>query len=307
MPISFKTEVIDWVTDDQFTAADAASPTAPAAINAIPIGNATPVKASIAPTPNSAPLTSAVIVEIVFFKSPVRESQFNTAAEARDTAPIAIIPIPNGMLPPENASIAPRARNAPPTIDSIVPIALRMGSDSESQFNATAVARETAPATIRAIPKGTETPVNANNAPNASNPPPTILVRFASAFFMLPSKNFQLIVAAVANETAPAAINATPRGTFTPPNASTAPMANRKPPSALVIVVSVFANCSDIVFQFSVITETKPTAPIAIKPRPTGMFAPVTTSIVPIANAKPLTTAVISSRASLIMLLILPT
>ena len=294
IPISFNTPLTFCVNDFQLREAVAIIPTAPAAIIAIPRGVATPVKARIAPIPIKAPLTIEVMVEIEPLRSPVIESQLRATADTRDTAPAAIMPIPRGMFTPVKARIAPKVSNALPTIASRVPIALRIGSDKESQLRPTAVARPTAPAAMRAIPRGMFTPVKANKAPIASNAPLTIPVRIDRAFDKSPLRNFQLIVAAVASETAPATMRPAPRGTFTPENTRKAPIANRNPPRTPVISVSVFANLSDIPFQFSAIVAANPTAPTAISPRPKGIFAPVTTRIVPIANRNPLITAVIS-------------
>ena len=228
------------------------------------------------------------------------ESQLRATADTREVAPAAIMPTPRGMFTPVKAKIAPKVSNAPPTIASSVPIAFRIGSDMESQLRLTAVARPIAPAAISAIPRGTETPVKANSAPIASNAPLTIPVRIDKAFFKSPLRNFQLIVAAVASATAPATMRPAPRGTFTPEKTRNAPIANKNPPRIPVIRVSVFANLSDIPFQFSAIVAAKPIAPTAINPRPRGIFAPVTTRIVPIANRNPLITAVISLIAPFI-------
>ena len=301
IPISFRTALIFCVKAPQLREAVAIIPTAPAAIIAIPRGVATPVKARIAPIPIKAPLTIEVMVEIEPLRSPVRESQLRATADTRETAPAAIMPTPSGIFTPVSAKIAPNVSNAPPTIASSVPIALRIGSDMESQLRPTAVARPIAPAAISAIPRGTETPVKANNAPIASNAPLTIPVRIDRAFDKSPLRNFQLIVAAVARDTAPATIKPAPRGTFTPENTRNAPIANRNPPRTPVMRVSVFANLSDIPFQFSAIVAASPTAPTAIRPRPRGIFAPVTTRIVPIASKNPLITAVISLIAPLII------
>ena len=301
IPISLSTALIFSVIAPQLREAVAMIPTAPAAIMAIPRGVATPVRARIAPIPISAPLTIEVIVEIDPLRSPVMESQLRATAETREIAPAAIMPIPRGIFTPVSAKIAPKVSNAPPTIASNVPIAFRIGSDMESQLRPIAVASPIAPAAISAIPRGTETPVKANNAPIASNAPLTIPVKIDSAFFKSPLRNFQFIVAAVARDTAPATISPAPSGTFTPEKTRNAPIANRNPPRTPVTSVSVFANLSDIPFQFSAITAASPTAPTAIRPRPSGIFAPVTTRIVPIANRNPLITAVISLIAPLII------
>ena len=184
---------------------------------------------------------------------------------------------------------------------SSIPIVLRRGSDIESQLRPIAVTMPTAPAAINAIPRGTSTPVKANNAPIASNAPLTIAVRMDRAFDRSPLRNFQLITAAVPRAAAPATMRPAPSGTLTPENTRKAPIANRKPPSTPVTRVSTFANRSDISFQFAITEAAKPTAPTAIRPRPRGMFAPVTTRIVPIASKNPLITAVISHIASLII------
>ena len=290
-----------FVIEFQFKPTVAANPTAPTANIPIPRPVATPVNARIAPIPSKAPLTIAVRLVIELERSPVRESQLRATADTRDTAPAAIIPTPSGIFTPVKASIAPKVNKAPPTIPSSKPIVFFSGLDIASQFKPTVVANPTAPAAIRAIPSGTETPVKANNAPIASKPPLTIPVRIDNVFDISPLRNFQLIAAAVASEVAPATIRPAPRGTFTPENARNAPMANKNPPKTEVTVVSTFASLSDIASQFEITTEAKPTAPAAIKPSPRGMFAPVTTRIVPIANINPLQIAVISFRASVII------
>ena len=301
---SFRTGSILFFIASQSIGSETTIPTAPAAIIAIPRGILTPVKARIAPIPNKAPLTIVVIVLIVSSKSPFIDSQLRATAEARETAPAAMRPIPRGMLAPVKARIAPNASNPPPTIDSNVVIVVRIGSDKLSQFRATAVARPTAPAAIKAIPRGISTPVKANNAPIANNPPLTIPVRIDNVLSKSPSRNFQFIVAAVARDTAPNTIRAAPRPTFTPVNARKAPIARENPPMTLVTVVSTSASLSDIVSQFAAIEWTRLTAPTAIKPNPRGIFAPVTSKIVPIANKKPPTIASISERESVIILVI---
>ena len=301
IPISFRTALIFSVIAPQLREAVAIIPTAPAAIIAIPSGVATPVRARIAPIPIKAPLTIEVIVEIEPLRSPVMESQLRATADTMEIAPAAIMPTPRGIFTPVSAKIAPNVSNAPPTIASSVPIAFRIGSDMESQLRPTAVASPIAPAAMSAIPRGTETPVKANSAPIANSAPLIIPVRIDKAFFISPLRNFQFIVAAVARDTAPATISPAPRGTFTPEKTRNAPIANRNPPRIPVTSVSVFANLSDIPFQFSAITAASPTAPTAIRPRPSGMFAPVTTRIVPIANRNPLITAVISLMAPFII------
>ena len=271
--------------------------TAPAAIKPIPRGILTPVKARIAPIPSKAPPTIYSIPVIVLDMSVFSFSQFKATAAARETAPPAISAIPRGIFTPVNASTAPNANNAPPTIPVSVPIAVLIGSDIESQFKPTEVARVTAPAAKRAIPSGTETPVNANNAPIANKAPPTIPVSMDKEFSISPLRNFQFITPAVTNDTAPPAIRAIPRGTFTPVKARNAPIAKRKPAIVLVTTVKVLAISSDIVFQFTPIDVTKPTAPTAIRAIPSGIFTPVTARIVPIANDAPLITTIISSIA----------
>ena len=238
-----------------------------------------------------------MIAPKLFSKSPLSVFQLRATAEAMEIAPAAIKPIPSGIFAPDKARIAPKVNRADPTIASSVPIVVRIGLVIEFQFKPTAVAKETAPATMRATPKPTATPVKANNAPMPKSAPPTMLVKLDRVFFISLSRNFQLIVAAVAKETAPAAIKAMPKGTLTPENARNAPMASKKPPRTLVTVVSVLASCVLMPSQLAAMVVTNPTAPRAIKAKPTGIFAPVTTRIVPIASEKPLITAVRPIRA----------
>ena len=93
---------------------------APPAISAIPNGMFAPVNARTAPTANRATDTVLVIMAITSLTSSLNAVVFIAIADARLTAPIAINAIPNGMLTPENANIAPNANGTALTIPIIL-------------------------------------------------------------------------------------------------------------------------------------------------------------------------------------------
>ena len=301
IPSSFKKPLTFSTRKFQLREAVAAKPTAPAAISPIPSGVATPVRARISPIPIKAPLTSATIAIIFSFTVPVRLSHLRATADTSDTAPAAISAIPRGVATPEKARIRPRAIKAPPTIAVMSAITSFNCFGILSQAKAAALAIEAAPRAMRAIPKGINAPDTTRITPRASNAPPMIPIRVAKTSVSFPSRNFQLIVAAVASETAPAAIKAIPRGTFAPEKVRNAPRTNKKPPRIPRQIERTFASCSLIPFQFSAITATSPIAPTAISPSPRGTFTPENTRIAPITRSAVQRTAIISLIASLII------
>ena len=87
-------------------------------------------------------------------------------------------------------------------------------------------------------------------------------------------------------DAAPAIINPIPRGKFAPEKQSTAPMASKVIPSAIIKADNVFFVLSFTAFQFKATAVPSIAAPASISPMPRGMFAPDKHKIAPMARAK---------------------
>ena len=271
----------------QLIAVTVTKPTAPAAINAIPRGMPTPERHKIMPRTKSAALTTAVICPISPCNSVIIVFQFSVATVTSPTAPAASRAIPSGKAAPEKTRIAPNIRRAVLTIAVIVPTLLCKAPTIASQFSATAVASDTAPAIIKPIPRGKFAPENVNTAPSTNSALPSSKAISETTCLILIVVLSQLIATVVAINAAPAIIRPIPSGIFAPENVNRAPITSRATESISKIPVILFCISVDMLPQLSATAAPSALAPTIIRPIPRGMFAPENARIAPTTNDAP--------------------
>ena len=219
-------------------------------------------------------------------------SQLAAREVASPTAPTDRSPSPRGIFAPENSRTAPSTSNAALIVPVTAPTGPSRYSETVSQLAAAYVASPTAPIAMRAKPSGRFTPEKARIAPSASEAALTSPVTEPIGPRSNSSMVLQLAAATATSPTAPIAISAIPRGTFTPENARRAPSAREAPLTTAVSVPIGPCRTSDSDSQFTATTVANPSAPIAISAMPNGTFAPENARSAPSTNKAPLTTAV---------------
>ena len=129
--------------------------------------------------------------------------------------------------------------------------------------------------------------MKARIAPRASNAPPTIPSNSPMVLRNGSDMESQLSPIEVASPTAPATINAIPKGASTPVKANSAPIASKAPLTIPVRIERAFFKSPFKNFQLIATAVPSATAPATMRPAPRGTLTPENARKAPIASKNP--------------------